>query len=64
MQITKKQHDYIMQHLRGIIGTQEKPNNNLTRDQWACIYHIMFTMVDILEPSRRELIKKALAECK
>jgi predicted transcriptional regulator len=63
MEITKKQHDDIMQHLRRIIGTKEKPNN-LTRDQWACIYHIMFTMVDILEPSRRELIKKALAECK
>lgn len=62
MEITKKQHDYIMQHLRKIIGTQEKPNNNLTRDQWACIYHIMFTMVDIREPLYREKLKKALAE--
>lgn len=63
MEITRKQHNYIMQHLRRIMEIQDK-SNNLTREQLACIYHIMVTMVDIIDPSHRERIKKALAECK
>jgi hypothetical protein len=61
MKITEKQFEYINQHLNRIMKINEK-SNNLTREQLACVYHIKVTLVDILDPSAREQMKKALAE--
>ena len=63
MKITEKQHEYMNEHLNRIMEIHKK-SNNLTREQLACMYHIKVTLVDILDPSHRERIKKALAECK
>jgi hypothetical protein len=61
VQITKKQHDYIHQHLNRIMEIQDE-SDNLTCEQLACVYHIMVTLVDICDPSGKKLIDKALAE--
>lgn len=60
MKITKKQYDYLIQHVDDIMRVNGELNNNLNREQLACVCHIYVTLLDIRDPSgkKRLQIKK------
>jgi len=57
MKITEKQYDYLIQHVDNIMRVNRKLNNNLDREQLACVYHIYVTLLDIRDPSGKKRLR-------